>query len=124
MSVDAIVHTEFPEGYTILFGADGKVIMTPRSEEHSSTIRSLQIDSALALGRHAKVASTEQALSDGEWALSTSNPSPFQSGPRDLLQIFRPGGRCIFMHRGRGFRTPVVAVGRRPRGGLRPACRR
>ncbi|MGW1077195.1 Uma2 family endonuclease [Streptomyces sp. NPDC002537] len=57
MSVDAIVHTEFPEGYTVLFGADGKVIMTPRSEEHSSTIRSMQIGSALALGRHAKVTS-------------------------------------------------------------------
>jgi hypothetical protein len=57
MSVDAIVHSEFPEGCTVLFGADGKVIMTPRSEEHSSTIRSMQIDSALALGRHAKVTS-------------------------------------------------------------------
>ncbi|RFU82734.1 Uma2 family endonuclease [Streptomyces triticagri] len=57
MSVDAIVHTEFPAGYTVLFGADGKVIMTPQSEEHSSTIRSLQIDSAAALGRHAKVTS-------------------------------------------------------------------
>ncbi|MFJ7767899.1 hypothetical protein ACIQ1J_05650 [Streptomyces sp. NPDC097107] len=31
--------------------------MTPQSEEHSSTIRSMQIDSALALGRHAKVTS-------------------------------------------------------------------
>lgn len=57
MSVDAIVHTEFPKGYTVLFGADGKVITTPQSEEHSSTIRSMQIDSALALGRHAKVTS-------------------------------------------------------------------
>ncbi|MFE7119892.1 Uma2 family endonuclease [Streptomyces sp. NPDC057654] len=56
MSVDAIMHTEFPEGYTVFFGADGKVIMTPQSEEHSSTIRSLQIDT-LALGRHAKVTS-------------------------------------------------------------------
>lgn len=56
MSVDAITHTEFPEGYTVFFGADGKVIMTPQSEEHSSTIRSMQIDS-LALGRHAKVTS-------------------------------------------------------------------
>lgn len=56
MSVDAIVHTQFPEGYTVFFGVDGKVIMTPRSEEHSSTIRSLQIDT-LALGRHAKVTS-------------------------------------------------------------------
>lgn len=28
MSVDAIVHPEFPRGYTVLFGADGKVIMT------------------------------------------------------------------------------------------------
>jgi len=49
MSVDAIVHTEFPEGYTVLFGADGKVITTPRSEEHSKTIRSMMIDS-LPLG--------------------------------------------------------------------------
>jgi hypothetical protein len=57
MSVDAIVHTEFPRGYTVLFGADGKVIMTPQSEEHASTIRSMQIDSAAALGRHAKVTS-------------------------------------------------------------------
>ncbi|WP_031519153.1 Uma2 family endonuclease [Streptomyces sp. NRRL F-5123] len=56
MSVDAIVHTEFPEGYTVLFGADGKVITTPRSEEHSKTIRSMMIDS-LPLGRHANVVS-------------------------------------------------------------------
>ena len=56
MSVEAIMHTEFPEGYTVFFGADGKVIMTPRSEEHSSTIRSMQIDS-VALGRHAKITS-------------------------------------------------------------------
>ncbi|QCX82473.1 hypothetical protein C9F11_44545 (plasmid) [Streptomyces sp. YIM 121038] len=56
MGVDAIMHTEFPEGYTVFFGAHGKVIMTPQSEEHSSTIRSLQIDT-LALGRHAKVTS-------------------------------------------------------------------
>ena len=56
MSVDSIMNTEFPKGYTVLFGADGKVIMTPQSEEHSSTIRSMQIDS-LALGRHAKVTS-------------------------------------------------------------------
>src|SRR5215210_6026605 len=45
MSVDSIMHTEFPKGYTVLFGADEKVIMTPQSEEHSSTIRSMQIDS-------------------------------------------------------------------------------
>ncbi|WP_282695180.1 Uma2 family endonuclease [Streptomyces sp. CC208A] len=56
MSVEAIMHTEFPEGYTVFFGADGKVIMTPQSLEHSSTIRSMQIDT-LALGRHAKVTS-------------------------------------------------------------------
>ncbi|MFI6408730.1 Uma2 family endonuclease [Streptomyces sp. NPDC050548] len=56
MSVDAITHTEFPAGYVVFFGADGKIIMTPRSEEHSSTIKSMQIDS-LALGRHAKVTS-------------------------------------------------------------------
>ncbi|MFF4911206.1 Uma2 family endonuclease [Streptomyces sp. NPDC001260] len=56
MSVGSITDTEFPKGYAVLFGVDGKVIVTPRSEEHSSTIRSLQIDS-LALGRHAKVTS-------------------------------------------------------------------
>ncbi|MCF3962722.1 Uma2 family endonuclease [Streptomyces fuscigenes] len=56
MSVDAVARTEFPEGYAVFFGTDGKVIMTPRSEEHSSTIRSMQIDT-LALGRHAKVTS-------------------------------------------------------------------
>lgn len=56
MSVDAVMHTEFPTGYVVFFGTDGKVVMTPQSEEHSSTIRSMQIDS-LALGRHAKVIS-------------------------------------------------------------------
>ncbi|MFJ9905831.1 Uma2 family endonuclease [Streptomyces sp. NPDC101152] len=57
MSVDAIVHTEFPKGYTVLFGSDGKVIMTPRSFEHSSTIKSLHHDTIVSLGRHAKTAS-------------------------------------------------------------------
>ncbi|MGW4743523.1 Uma2 family endonuclease [Streptomyces sp. NPDC004290] len=56
MSVEAIMRTEFPEGYAVFFGADGKVIMTPQSLEHSSTIHSTQIDT-LALGRHAKVTS-------------------------------------------------------------------
>lgn len=56
MSVEAVMHTEFPEGYTVFFGVDGKVIMTPQSLERSSTIRSMQIDT-LALGRHAKVTS-------------------------------------------------------------------
>ncbi|WP_246341865.1 hypothetical protein [Streptomyces physcomitrii] len=50
MSADAITHTGFPAGHTVLFGTGGKVIMTPRSFEHSRTIRSVQIDS-LALGR-------------------------------------------------------------------------
>jgi hypothetical protein len=57
MSVDAIVHTEFPKGCTVLFGADGKVIMTPQSFEHSSTIKSMQYDTIVSLGRHAKTAS-------------------------------------------------------------------
>ena len=57
MSVDAIAHTEFPKGYTVLFGADGKVIMTPQSFEHSSTIKSMQYDTIVSLGRHAKTAS-------------------------------------------------------------------
>ncbi|MEU6759895.1 Uma2 family endonuclease [Streptomyces sp. NPDC046685] len=56
MSVDAVMDTEFPTGYAVFFGIDGKVVMTPQSEERSSTIRSMQIDS-LALGRHAKVIS-------------------------------------------------------------------
>ncbi|MFJ1791978.1 Uma2 family endonuclease [Kitasatospora griseola] len=56
MSVDAVMHTEFPAGYVVFCGTDGKVIMTPRSFEHSSTIKSMQIDS-LSLGRHAKTAS-------------------------------------------------------------------
>ncbi|MCQ6552364.1 Uma2 family endonuclease [Streptomyces sp. C10-9-1] len=56
MSVEALVHTEFPQGYTVLFGAGGKVVTTPRSEEHSSTTGPMRIDSP-ALGRHAKVAS-------------------------------------------------------------------
>ncbi|MFJ9953560.1 Uma2 family endonuclease [Kitasatospora sp. NPDC091207] len=56
MSVDAVMHTEFPAGYVVFFGTDGKVIMTPQSFEHSSTIKSMQIDS-LSLGRHAKTAS-------------------------------------------------------------------
>ncbi|MFJ9522672.1 Uma2 family endonuclease [Kitasatospora sp. NPDC101801] len=56
MSVDAVMHTEFPAGYVVFFGIDGKVIMTPQSFEHSSTIKSMQIDS-LSLGRHAKTAS-------------------------------------------------------------------
>ncbi|MEU6199782.1 Uma2 family endonuclease [Streptomyces sp. NPDC047061] len=57
MSVDSIMHTEFPKGYTVLFGADGKVIMTPQSFEHSSTIKSMQYDTILSLGRHAKTPS-------------------------------------------------------------------
>ena len=57
MSVDAIVHTEFPKGYTVLFGADGKVITTPQSVEHSSTIKSMQFDTIVSLGRHAKTVS-------------------------------------------------------------------
>ncbi|MFF2629291.1 Uma2 family endonuclease [Kitasatospora griseola] len=57
MSVDAVMHTEFPAGYVVFFGTDGKVIMAPRSFEHSSTIKAMQIDS-LSLGRHAKTASS------------------------------------------------------------------
>ncbi|WP_327168700.1 Uma2 family endonuclease [Streptomyces subrutilus] len=56
MSVDAVMHTDFPAGYVVFFGTDRKVIMTPQSFEHSSTIKSMQIDS-LSLGRRAKTAS-------------------------------------------------------------------
>ncbi|MET8982534.1 Uma2 family endonuclease [Streptomyces sp. NPDC004539] len=57
MSVDAIMHTEFPEGYTVFFGADGKVILTPRSFEHSSTIKTILYHAIVSLGLHAKTAS-------------------------------------------------------------------
>ncbi|WP_055550492.1 Uma2 family endonuclease [Streptomyces sp. NBRC 110028] len=57
MSVDAIMHTEFPAGYTVFFGVDGKVVMTPQSVERSSTIKSLQYDTIVSLGRHAKTVS-------------------------------------------------------------------
>ncbi|WP_405849140.1 Uma2 family endonuclease [Streptomyces sp. NBC_01518] len=57
MSVDAITQSEFPAGYVVLFGVDGKIIMTPQSEEHSSTIKSMQYDTILSLGRHAKTPS-------------------------------------------------------------------
>ena len=57
MSVDAVMHTEFPEGYVVFFGVDGKVLMTPQSFEHSSTIKSLQYDTIVSLGRHAKTPS-------------------------------------------------------------------
>ncbi|GAA3045837.1 hypothetical protein GCM10020229_66410 [Kitasatospora albolonga] len=56
MSVDEVMHTKFPAGYVVFFGTDGKVVMTPQSFEHSSTIKSMQIDS-LSLGRHAKTVS-------------------------------------------------------------------
>ncbi len=57
MSVDAVMHTEFPAGYVVFFGIGGKAVMTPRSEEHSSTIKSMQYDTILSFGRHAKTAS-------------------------------------------------------------------
>ncbi|MET9546553.1 Uma2 family endonuclease [Streptomyces sp. NPDC006627] len=57
MSIDAVMRTEFPAGYVVFFGADGKVVMTPQSEEHSSTIKSMQYDTILSLGRHAKTVS-------------------------------------------------------------------
>ncbi|MFI0717703.1 Uma2 family endonuclease [Streptomyces sp. NPDC021224] len=57
MSVDAIVHTEFPEGYTVLFGAGGKVIMAPQSFEHSETIKMLQYSTIMSLGLFAKTPS-------------------------------------------------------------------
>ncbi|MER7960307.1 Uma2 family endonuclease [Streptomyces sp. NPDC096030] len=57
MSVDAIMRTTFPEGYAVFFGADGKVIMTPQSFEHSSTIKSMLYDTVVSLGRRAKTSS-------------------------------------------------------------------
>jgi len=57
VSIDSIVRTEFPEGHAILFGIDGKIILTPRSYEHSSTIKSMQYDTAVSVGLRAKVTS-------------------------------------------------------------------
>jgi hypothetical protein len=34
----------------VFFGTDGKVVMTPQSFEHSSTIKSMQIDSLSIFG--------------------------------------------------------------------------
>ncbi|WP_427920844.1 Uma2 family endonuclease [Streptomyces sp. cg40] len=51
------MRAEFPEGHAVLFGIDGKIILTPRSYEHSSTIKSMQWDTAVSLGRHAKTPS-------------------------------------------------------------------
>lgn len=57
MSADAVMRTKFPRGHTVFFGVDGKVIMTPRSFEHSNTIKSVQYDTVVSLGRHAKTVS-------------------------------------------------------------------
>jgi hypothetical protein len=54
MSADAVMHTEFPAGYVVFFGVDGKVVTTPRSEEHSSTSK---YDTILSFGRHSKTVS-------------------------------------------------------------------
>ncbi|TDT98662.1 putative restriction endonuclease [Streptomyces sp. 846.5] len=53
MTTSVLERVNFPEGYAVLFGLDGKVIMVPRSIEHSRTIMSLQFDATAALGRHA-----------------------------------------------------------------------
>jgi hypothetical protein len=53
MAASVIERIEFPQGHTVFFGVDGKVIMTPQSEEHSATIKSMQLDAAAALGRRA-----------------------------------------------------------------------
>jgi Uma2 family endonuclease len=52
-----IERVEFPRGYAVFFGADGKVIMVPRSQEHADASKSIQYYSALSLGRRAKVTS-------------------------------------------------------------------
>ncbi|MFJ1745416.1 hypothetical protein ACIOJD_04120 [Streptomyces sp. NPDC088116] len=53
-SVDAVMHTESPAGYVVIFGIDGKVVMTPQSEEHSSTIKANAVDTILSFERHAQ----------------------------------------------------------------------
>lgn len=57
MSVDAIERTEFPAGHAVFFGLNGKIIMTPQSEEHSETIKRVQYHSILSLGIDAKTVS-------------------------------------------------------------------
>ncbi|MET7483449.1 Uma2 family endonuclease [Streptomyces sp. NPDC005538] len=57
MSIDSIARTEFPEGHVVFFGIDGKIILRPQSFEHSSTIKSMQYDTVVSLGRHAKTPS-------------------------------------------------------------------
>ncbi|WP_234334687.1 Uma2 family endonuclease [Streptomyces sp. NRRL B-1347] len=52
------MHSELPEGYTVIPGTYGKVIMTPQSFECSSTIKSLQHDTIVSLGRHVKTVSS------------------------------------------------------------------
>ncbi len=58
MSVDStIARTEFPEGHVVFFGIDGKIILTPQSFEHSSTIKVMQYNTILSLGLDAKTPS-------------------------------------------------------------------
>ncbi|MFJ6695881.1 Uma2 family endonuclease [Streptomyces sp. NPDC091272] len=57
MSLDSIARATFPEGHVVFFGIDGKIILTPQSYEHSSTIKSMQYDTVVSLGRHAKTPS-------------------------------------------------------------------
>ncbi|MEK2488559.1 Uma2 family endonuclease [Kitasatospora purpeofusca] len=33
MSVDAVMHTDFPSGFVVFFGTDGKAVMTPQGFE-------------------------------------------------------------------------------------------
>ncbi|MET7506972.1 hypothetical protein [Streptomyces albidoflavus] len=135
MSVEVIMLTEFPEGYTVFFGADAKVIMAPRSLEHSSTIRSLQIDT-LALGRHAKVTSDvyldfpadENSAPDLAILCEDAHKQgKHRSGRRSHLHpepgrtaASRNGGRCALTSRERdtpacqrvGVFSPLASAGR------------
>ena len=53
MTASVLERMDFPGGYAVLFGLDGKVIMIPRSIEHSRTTLLLQFDASAALGRQA-----------------------------------------------------------------------
>jgi hypothetical protein len=48
---------EFPQGYAVFFGLDGKVIMTPQSQEHSDAIKRIQYSTIVSLGLDAKTSS-------------------------------------------------------------------
>lgn len=57
MTASVIERMEFPQGYAVFFGLDGKVIMTPQSQEHSDAIKRIQYSTIVSLGLDAKTSS-------------------------------------------------------------------